>query len=91
MKRLFRSTQDLNKDPVQIEILCTDGKLFKREHVKINVQGKTRVAKRGWKLMNINLCDLKAAGYRKNTLYKIVYEGRFLYSAEVTTHIGPKE
>ena len=49
-----------------------------------------RKAKRGWTLMKINPSQLKAAGYQNNKLFKIVREGRFLYSAPVTMHIGPK-
>ena len=91
MKRLFKSIEDYTKPVVQIEILQIDDKLFIREWTKIMIQGKARKAKRGWKLMKINPSQLKAAGYRNNKLFKIVHEGRFLYSAPVTQHVGPKD
>lgn len=91
MKRLFKSTEDYTKPLVQIEILQIDDKLYQRNWTKIMVQGKARKAKRGWKLMDIKPSQLKAAGHRNGKLYKITYDGRFLYAAPVTQHVGPKD
>lgn len=91
MKRLFKSTEDYTNQVVQIELLQIGDKLYQRNWAKIMVQGKARKTKSGWKLVDMNPSQLKAAGYSNGKLYKIKYDGRFLYSAPVTQNIGPKE
>ena len=91
MKQLFKSTEDYTNQVVQIELLQIGDKLYQRNWAKIMVQGKARKAKSGWKLVDMNPSQLKAAGYSNGKLYKIKYAGRFLYLAPVTQNIGPKE
>ena len=91
MKQLFKSTEDYTNQVVQIELLQIGDKLYQRNWTKIMVQGKARKTKSGWKLVDMHPSQLKAAGYSNGKLYKIKYDGRFLYLAPVTQNTGPKE
>lgn len=89
-KRLFRSSVDISRDVVQVEILVMGEHYFVRNYYRIVVNGKFKKAKRGW--VKLDITDLEfnkmCCAFRNGKPYKIQYENRFLYSMKVNPMIG---
>lgn len=90
-KRLFRSSKDFTSEIVQLEILeMENSDVYIREFKRINVNGKFKMAKKGWVKLNKTISEMAAAHRASGLVYKIQYNKRFLYSAPITKFIGPK-